>query len=162
MISIGIDPGKNTGFAVWDCAAQEFIEIMTYDFWSAYNEGIGWWARARMDGRKMLIRVEDPRGHSTIYNRNRGKGGSRVQAKIAQNVGMNKQQAGLLIKGFQRAGIPTQGIVPKSKKWSHRMFKNLSGWNQQTNEHERDAGKLVIGMNVMPDDQYQQLKNEVL
>lgn len=159
MIAIGVDPGKNTGFAVWDCEAQEFIELMTYTFWEAYSEGLGWKARAEMDSRKLIIYVEDPQGNKPTFGRN--KLGKKQLDRKAQNVGMNKKEAQLLVSGWRRAGIAVKTIVPKSSKWSAQMFKNLSGWPHQTNEHQRDAAKMVIGMRPMPDMQYEQLKQEV-
>ena len=36
MITIGIDPGKETGFAVYDLLEKELIDLRTLDFWSAY------------------------------------------------------------------------------------------------------------------------------
>lgn len=155
MIAIGIDPGTKTGFAVWDCAAQAFIEIMTYDFWTAYHEGLGWWARARMDNKKLYIRVEDPSGNKPVFGR--GVKG-RKNLKIAQNVGMNKKEARLLIEGYRRAGIVVDPVVPKQSKWTAQTFKQFSNWPHRTNEHQRDAARMVLGMKSMPDDQYQILK----
>lgn len=153
MIAIGIDPGKNTGVAVWDCNQQTFTELKTLNFWDCYDYVLDQWASAD----RLLVKVEDPRGNRPVFDR--GQRGAK-RTKIAQNIGGVKKEAGLLIQGFQRFGIPTQGVVPKSKKWSAQMFNRISGWEGQSNEHTRDAGRLVVGMRAMPEHQYQQLLNK--
>lgn len=152
MIAIGVDPGKNTGIAVWDCEKQKIIELKTMSFWQAYNHvAVNWKAKAD----RLLVRVEDPSGNSPVWH---GSGKSKgVQAKIAQRVGRNKQMADLLIEGYRQAGLVVQPVVPKSSKWTHKMFKKITGYKGRSNEHNRDAARMVVGLRAMPPEQFNQL-----
>lgn len=155
MIAVGIDPGKNTGVAVWDCKEEKFLLLETMSFWTTFTTvTVDLWPKHE----KLLAIVEDPRGNNPVFNR--GHKGKR-NLKIAQNVGMNKKEAGLLIEGFRRSGIPTRGVVPKQSKINAAQFKQMTGYQGRTNEHKRDAGRLVYKMPEMPDLQYEQMLEQL-
>lgn len=139
-IAIGIDPGVNTGYAVWDCKEQKFIELETLDFWDCYYTVL---ARNKMSG-PVLVVIEDPSQNSPVWH---GKGQKiNVRLNIAQRVGSNKREAELLIEGFENEGILVRRVRPTQSKWNAKTFKNMTGYKGRTNEHKRDAGRLVFGM----------------
>lgn len=155
MVLLGIDPGKHTGIAVWDCKEQEFLDISEKDFWSTYEHG----KKLKASGRKIVAYVEDPSGNSPVWHGNEKP--QAVRAKIAQRVGRNKQEAELLMEGLRRAGIPVRPIVPKQQKWDAKTFKNITGYEGQTNSHKRDAARMVFGRKQIPELQYEKMMEEL-
>jgi hypothetical protein len=70
---------------------------------------------------------------------------------------MKNPEPGLCSTGSRRSGIPTRGVVPKQSKINAEQFKKMTGYQGRTNEHKRDAGRLVYKMPEMPDLQYKQM-----
>lgn len=148
MVAIGIDPGVNTGFVVWDCEGQKFIELLTLDFWTAFDRMILWKRRCEEAGRRLALVIENPNLNKPVFPR-----GNKLPVKlsIAQRVGMNKKEADLLIKAAERMGIYVRTIKPTKQKWNADTFRRVTGYEGRTNEHKRDAGRLVFGMRSIPD-----------
>lgn len=147
MICVGIDPGTNTGFAVWDCIAGEFAALDTLGFWSAYQRVL----QLAATHERLLAVVEDPSGNKPVFPRNLTMKEVKIKLHIAQSVGGNKREAQLLIKGLRRAGIPVKTVTPRDGKWNAETFAKITGYQGRTNEHKRDAGRLVVGMKPMPE-----------
>lgn len=141
---IGIDPGKTTGVAIWDgkkivkesCPFFGALEII--DTWCQFNE------------ENVEVVIEDPNLNRPTFNRYQGK---RMDTKtilsmqkIAQNVGMNKRDAQLIIDYCQRRYVPYRIVKPTTTKWDAKMLETLTGITERTNQHVRDAIKLVYGL----------------
>ena len=135
MIYIGIDPGSSTGVAIWENGKYSLIK--TLEFWEAVT--------LLMDylDKEITAVIENPNLNPPVFNRGQDY---RQAMKIAQNVGMNKRDAQLWIDFFKRAEIPVIEVKPESSKWTKETFYNFTGYEGQTSQHGRDAGKLVFGM----------------
>lgn len=157
MIAVGIDPGTSTGVATWDCSARRFIKLDTMDFWSCFV-----YVTVNLKGRhdKILVVAEDPGLNKPVFPR--GTSSQAVRSKIAQNVGMNKKEADLLIEGIRKCGVPVRTIRPNKSKLNADQFKQMTGYQGRTNEHKRDAGRLVYGTPEMPDKQYKQISQQLI
>lgn len=144
-IKIGIDPGVHTGVCVYDSKKKEIILLETHTFWSAieliknYYEEFGF---------GILVFIEDPSKNKAMHH-NQHKEITReklnLSMKIAQDVGMNKREATLIIDYLKLNNIPHKAVKPTSTKVDAQYFKMITGYSGSTNEHKRDAGMLVIG-----------------
>lgn len=100
-----------------------------------------WWDR--INAGQVFIRIEDarqriwiPRQKTESAERGRREGAGYVKAHCA------------IWEDFCiRIGIPHELVAPKNNKTKVTAvyFKKLTGWDKQTNDHERDAAMLVVG-----------------
>ena len=133
---IGIDPGQNTGIALWNGKEIQFMKSMS--FWDAidlldhYAETIP----------EATIVIENPGLNKPVFHRKVGK---KQLQRIAQNVGMNKRDASLLIEYCKMKGFNIREVKPTTEKWDRKDLKMYTGITKRTNEHVRDAVKLVYG-----------------
>jgi len=137
-IYIGIDPGVTTGLAVWD---GKDIVFHTTDFWGAIEEIQQWIV-------PITVVIEDPSKNKPVFHRDlkvRGDKRDRTMLKIGQNVGSNKREGQLLIEYCEQNGIECRAIKPTSSKWDAKQLKVYTGITKSTNQHVRDAIKLVYG-----------------
>lgn len=140
MIYIGIDAGKNTGFAVWDSKLKKFIEITSMPIHRAMLE-----VKQIFDKEvdNLYIRVEDARqrtwfGNNMSWNEERSK---------LQGVGSVKRDCTIWDDFLKDSKVSYEMVPPKRNvtKLSHDKFQRLTGWEKRTNEHSRDAAMLVFG-----------------
>jgi hypothetical protein len=137
---VGIDPGVQTGFAVYDQSSRRLVEAQTSDFWSVYEM-----VRARFSVEDTEVFVECPGLHArVVFNR---LGGERVAARrerIAGNVGSNRREATLMVEGLRRAGFRVEEVKPRQRKWTAEEFLRRTGYENRTSEHARDAARLIV------------------
>lgn len=134
--AIGIDPGKKTGIALWNGKYIEFMESMS--FWDAVDV-IDRYADIIPEA---TVYIENPQLNKPVFAR----GNKRVvREMIAQRVGMNKRDAQLLIEYCERLELNLKQVKPTSSKWDAKTLKSITGITDRTNEHVRDAIKLVYG-----------------
>jgi hypothetical protein len=86
--------------------------------------------------------IEDARSVG-LYAK-RGERG-RKRDRVARNVGMIDRDVQLWLDLCDRLGLPVATERPTRKKWDAETFRNVTGWEGRTNEHARDAGRLVFG-----------------
>lgn len=138
---IGIDPGAHTGVGVWDRKAQRLIEVATLDFWRTIDHVCATYAPD-----VTLLAIEDPSGNAPVFaERLKDRTNIRVALRKAQNVGANKENARLLIEGFERRGYRVESFTPKKSKWTADYFARVTGWTGASSEHSRDAASFVYG-----------------
>lgn len=157
MIYIGIDPGKKTGFAVWNGKARDFEEIETFDFWGAIYRILDWkrWPERTQD---LCVVIEATHLNPSMHAKTIGitkamehlPESARMSSlmKIAQNVGGNKREAELFVEFAKKHDIMVIEAKPTRKsvtKITAEKFKIWTGWDGRTNEHSRDAAMLVFG-----------------
>ena len=131
-IVLGIDPGMNTGFAIY--RDGKLIDIHTGSPWDM--------AAAVKNFRPDLVVFEDSRLQSNTWSAT----GSRAAAmKIARNVGQVDAWCTYLVSICDMHGVPCLGISPKGKggKLSAEEFSSITGWEGQSNEHTRDAAMVA-------------------
>jgi len=139
-IMIGIDPGVNTGFAVWNTVNKEFDELMTVDVFDCMKELQLWQGLTR---NSLRVYIENPNLNRPTFVR---KGQSiRAMQKISQNVGSNKRDAQLLIDFCKKQGIDCQPVRPVRKKLCHSDFVRITKYQKRVSQHARDAAMLVWG-----------------
>lgn len=143
MLLLGIDPGTKTGFALYDADANggagELLRVDALDFWEAVA------LLEAVAGDTAAVVVEDAR-RIGLYAR-RGERGAR-RDRIARSVGMIDRDVQLWLDLCERLRLPVATVEPTRKKWDAETFRRITGWEGRTNEHARDAGRLVFGRSV--------------
>ena len=136
MILIGIDPGVNTGLAIWDTVTRELVDVQTMQIHTAL-ELVKGDARLYGEGNLRVI-FEDARM--------RGNSGAK-SAAMAQGAGSVKRDCKIWEDFLTNLGVSWQAVSPKTKgaKVSAEYFRKLTGWEGRTSEHARDAAMLVYG-----------------
>lgn len=138
---IGIDVGKYTGIALWNVKKQRLEEFKTVSFW----ECIDYIILTVAEKKGLRILVEDPNLNKPIFIK-KSVAGYQSYLKIAQNVGMNKRDAQLILEFCTINLIDAVGIKPVTTKWTAAMFIQITGIEKRTSQHVRDAVKLVYGL----------------
>lgn len=131
---VGIDPGVNTGFAVWDATAQAFEEVASLGIVGAMIRV----QSMQRFGCLVSVRFEDARMRSWFGSKGR---------EALQGAGSIKRDCQVWSEWLEFLDCPYRNISPQAKgaKVSAETFKKLSGWHGRTNEHARDAAMLVMG-----------------
>lgn len=135
MIVIGIDPGKQTGFAVYD--GDRFLEISTRTFWEAFYRVELY--RIQQEIKQIIIEVPD-----TKHVWQKAAASTKALQRQGVNVGSVIREAELLAEGLERLGLPVKRVAPR-KKVNAEIFKKYTGYTSRTNQHERDAALLCFG-----------------
>jgi len=139
----GIDPGVNTGFAVY---FREFDDKIKKNRFYIESTSIHK-AIISLDEflfkkhpSKVLVRIED----ANTWKPFRGVPLSQSNAKL-QGAGSVKRDVKIWIDFFEDYGIDYELVSLQSnlKKLSAIQFKKITGYTCKTNEHSRDAGMLV-------------------
>lgn len=130
---IGIDPGVNTGIAVWDYNKKKLIEVATIPIHMAMELVIGY----NTGNCTALVRFEDARQRKWFGNAGREQ---------LQGAGSIKRDCGIWEDFLKHHKIPFEAVAPKNNKTklSQVVFKKMTGWETRTNEHGRDAAMLVV------------------
>ncbi|ULG90729.1 hypothetical protein FH593_20735 (plasmid) [Leptospira interrogans] len=131
---IGIDPGVQTGFAVWNRVRRELVVVTTLNLLEAQEK-----VKAFRDkGESICLTIEDARKRKWF--------GPNANAK-RQGAGSVKRDCALWEEFCKREGIPFRLVHPKrgATKIKAAEFRILTGWTEPTSEHARDAAMLVVG-----------------
>lgn len=131
-VVLGIDPGANTGLAVFrdgKLAALRTIQPVDLE-----QEILAIWP-AR-------VVFEDSRLQSHTWTQAKSRAAA---AKMARNVGQVDAWCSLIVAICGKHGIPAHGISPKGKggKLSAEQFERATGWALASNEHTRDAAMVA-------------------
>lgn len=89
-----------------------------------------------------VVIIENPNLNKPVFARKVNK---KSLQRIAQNVGMNKRDAKLLINYCKKIGLDVRQVKPTSSKWDAKMLKTITGITKRSNSHVRDAIKLIYG-----------------
>lgn len=135
MIYIGIDPGTETGFAVWNSNEQRFVELGTLKIHQAIQSVVMY---HEMSNHNCKVIFEDARQRKWY--------GQRSDAKL-QGAGSVKRDSSIWEDFLKDWGIPywAKPPVKGATKMSNQRFKALTGWKGRTSNHARDAALLVWG-----------------
>lgn len=127
---IGIDPGTNTGIAIWSVASQSFLTIDCVKLHKAMEMVLS------ISGKGVCVRFEDARLRTWFGNSGR---------EVLQGVGSIKRDCNIWEDFLLDNNIVYEKVKPKagSTKWAADYFKKVTGWAERTNEHSRDAAVLV-------------------
>ena len=127
--TIGIDPGKDTGFALYDRANKQIKELLTLNFVSTIN----YMKRFPVDSIFAVV-VEVPATKANWHN-----------SSAAHNVGRVCRESELMAAMLVDMGFNVITQHPKGKVDAKR-FTLITGWENRNNQHQRDAGMLCFGL----------------
>jgi hypothetical protein len=135
MVWIGIDPGTETGFAVWDDSKRTLIDCRTLKIHKAIDEVKIW---SSISPGNVILVFEDARQRRWY--------GSNSWEKM-QGAGSVKRDCSIWEDFCKDLGLPFQAQPPQGgmTKVSSEYFKMISHWTGRTSNHARDAAMLVIG-----------------
>lgn len=131
-ILLGIDPGANTGIAVFVGGNLASLETIA-------PHQVGDYIKSSS---AMRVVFEDSRLISHTWS----TATSRAAAlKMARNVGEIDAWCRLITQVCADMSLPALGISPKGKgqKINGQIFKSLTGWAGASNQHERDAAMVA-------------------
>lgn len=139
-VAIGIDPGTNTGVCIYDIARKNIYELWSGAIHDALDLMKKWKAahfRAN-DLSIKVVRVEDARQRKWY--------GENSDSKL-KGAGSIERDSKIWEDFLKDSKIPYEMVHPISggTKWDAKSFKQITGWQKQTNEHQRDAALLVFG-----------------
>jgi len=132
MKILGIDPGQQTGLAIYQNG--ELVNLVTVTPYEITDH-------IKNHNPDRVI-FEDSRLTSPIFAR----GVSRLALlKIARNVGMVDMMCSMIVDACERLGIPAHGISPKDKgvKLDAEAFNKHTHWKDKSNQHTRDAAMVA-------------------
>jgi len=139
MVRIGLDPGTNTGLAVYDSESKRLTCVETLKIHQAMD-----FIRDRWNaGGVMMVTFEDARLV--------GGGGFMRDRKSAmarsQGAGSVKRDCSIWADFLADLGCPYHTVSPRQKgtKLDAEPFAKLTGWTGRTSQHARDAAMLVFG-----------------
>lgn len=144
-IYIGIDPGEDTGFAVWDSLTKSFLVVATLPIWRAMEEVNRWNYACLLAEVPVAFRVifEDARKRTwfkpeTSESEYRGK---------LMGAGAAKRDSKIWEEFLTAKKIPFTAQGPQAgwTKWNKDYWYNITGYKGRTSEHARDAALLVFG-----------------
>lgn len=132
MTLIGIDPGANTGIAVYKDG--KLCELYTVAPWNI--------AAFIVSINPARVIYEDSRLTSPVWSRGTS---AAARIKIARSVGQVDAWCSLIVAVCGELGIPAHGISPKGKgaKLDAAQFAHMTGWAGRCNQHERDAAMVA-------------------
>ena len=132
-VVIGIDPGANTGVAVYK-------DGHLIDLYTKCHEQALLFVRTH---KPSLVVLEDSTLQSHLFA---GTGLNRAAAiKVARNVGEIDAYCKLIKQYCASLGIPYLSMSPKQKgkKMARKEFDALTGCSIPSNQHERDAAMVA-------------------
>ncbi|HLX92058.1 MAG TPA: hypothetical protein VKR32_10270 [Puia sp.] len=133
---IGIDCGVNTGMAAWERSSKRFAFINTMMIHEALLS-VKILASSDYQG-KIFIRVEDARKRKWFGDSGREQ---------LQGAGSVKRDAKIWEDFLTDLKIPFEMVEPKNNKTklTAPLFAKMTGYQERTSEHGRDAAMLVYG-----------------
>ena len=137
---LGVDPGTTTGLAGISATTGRVLFVASAAPLDAVHHVERWAA----SGRLAAAFVEDAR-RLPVYHRNRhANRGERD--RIARGVGGVDLLTSMYLALLESLGVPAEGVEPSGqKKWDAKTCARVTGYEGRTNEHGRDALRLVYG-----------------
>lgn len=135
---IGIDPGANTGFALYDRELGELVQVTSYPHELAKGQTDELLNDAEVISYGVEVYVEDARQARGYFAKfpERKIGAGMVQQKCAD------WEYWLTSRGALFHMVPPR---KGATKWQSHRFKMATGWGHRSNEHGRDAAMLIWG-----------------
>lgn len=133
---IGIDPGINTGYAIWEVEDKRFWIIQSIMIHEAIKSFLTYKETGLLN--QIFVRVEDARKRKWF-----GKSGR----EQLQGAGSIKRDAKIWEDFLTDLGIDFEMVAPKNNKTKldAKKFALITKFEGKTNEHGRDAGMLCFG-----------------
>ena len=134
---IGIDPGTNTGLAIWDSELKKFNSIQTLKIHKAWEL-----LKDRIDKESIFIHVEDARQIKLPQRFQKHTSKDQLQG-----IGSVKRDCSIWEDFLKDHGFAftmswnSKGI----RKLDSDRFKVMTGYTDRTSSHGRDAAMIVFG-----------------
>lgn len=134
MIYIGIDPGTQTGIAVWNKDRKEFHLIGTMGIIRAMES-----VKEIKETYATEVRFEDARQRAWFGN---------AGVEQLQGAGSIKRDCSIWEEFLTEIGVRFKMVAPRNNrtKLNDKKFKALTKYQGRTSEHARDAAMLVFGI----------------
>lgn len=142
---IGIDPGVNTGLAIYNPENKKF-ELHTKSFWLAFH--IIKELYEHNTDYELVIYIEDSTQNRPVFEERITGKNIGTALKIAQYVGSNKRDCQLWFEFCEYANIEYYRIRPSGKsgtKIPKKNFEKITGYTGRSSQHSRDAAMMVVG-----------------
>lgn len=135
VLLIGIDVGVHTGVSTYNSTTKKLEKVQSLKIHEAMDYVKKQFA---VNGQSLKVYFEDARQRNWFGNSGREK---------LQGAGSVKRDSGIWEDFLSSLNIPFEMIPPKRNrtKLDNISFKNITGYNERTNEHGRDAAMLVFG-----------------
>ena len=132
--AIGIDPGTTTGIAIWDCKNKKFQCVYSSTILDVM--------------RKLEVYAIFGNNMFYIENPNLRKWYGKNSNDKLQGAGSIKRDYSIWLEWFHYNKAKYQELNPKNitTKINSQYFKKITGWNQITNHHSRDAAMIVFNI----------------
>lgn len=139
---IGIDPGTNTGVAMWDKKAQRLTFVGSMMAVEAEEFVDSMVAKHFAEG--VMVHVEDTRNLKMPKGsvEERGPNAMKNMGQVIRD--MSRWEQYLQHKGHTFVMRPL--TKSQLRKCTDEFFRRVTGWNQRTNEHGRDGAAYVYGI----------------
>lgn len=139
MIVVGIDPGQNTGLAVWDTVSRAFLDIRC----SGIVDAMRYLSELQSERQIGLLVFEDARKRKWLP---REKSLKEFKGR-AMGAGSVRRDSAIWEEWCRTFAIPFVAVPPRPglTKLSDIQFQGITGYDRRTNEHGRDAAMLVFG-----------------
>ncbi|MFQ5570981.1 MAG: hypothetical protein ACE5G0_14980 [Rhodothermales bacterium] len=143
---VGIDPGRETGLAVYALALKELLECRSCSFWEAVVVFRDHLLPLGDGGVVAEVVIEDSR-RLPLYARNRKRRMTReARDRMCRSVGRIDRDIALWEEWLRDRGYEVLLVEPsKEAKWTAEDLRRICGWAESTNQHGRDAARLVWG-----------------
>lgn len=139
---IGIDAGVKTGIAIFENRRLVDLKTLTpYQAICFFQENTGNITKAI---------IEYSKGQSYIFNQRAGMSKA-VLGKLGRNIGQVDGLCDIFIECLEYNKIEVHKYTPldKGSKWNKEEFQYFFPlWKNRTNQHERDAVKIVFKFNL--------------
>lgn len=134
-IHIGIDPGTNTGFAIYDRHDKKFLCVTTITIHEAMFRIV---ELKKEFPENIYVRFEDARLRKWLQNKT---------TEQLQGAGSIKRDCTIWQDFLNDFKIPFACVAPHRgmTKWTPEHFYKVTGWVGRTSNHARDAAVLVWG-----------------
>lgn len=138
-LMVGLDPGVNTGFAVWDRAKRRLTVVESLKL----HEAMEHVRLMHVGGSLHSVTFEDARKREWFGAR---MSPEMERAKL-QGVGSVKRDCAIWEDYLRALGVPYVAQAPGVglTKWNADTFVRITKWAGRTNSHGRDAALLVFG-----------------
>jgi hypothetical protein len=135
---VGIDPGVQTGFALYNREKKSFVMIETTSIINALL-----YLYKYSEKESVLVRIEDARKRTWLPKE---KNDSEYRGKL-MGAGSVKRDSQIWEEFCLHQGIEFELVPPKNNKTKldANLFSKYTGWRMQTSVHGRDAAMLVYG-----------------
>ena len=139
---IGLDPGTNTGLAIWDAIERRFVRLETLGIVTAMAELVQF-LRYHGAMTDCAFYIEDARQRQWLP---RERNLSEYRGKL-MGAGSVKRDCAIWEEFAIYYGIPLNLVPPRKglTKWDADTFNKMTGWKGRTSNHARDAALLVWG-----------------